>query len=960
MTLDLVNPPGATRDPIRRVVGGLLLGYAAFIVYGSLVPLNFHALPWAEASQRFLQLGFPTAEQLSRVDVAVNVLLTLPLAFLLREWLPAAAGVPARLLSAVLMWLGCGLFSMGVEFTQVYFPGRTVSLSDIAAQTVGSAIGLMLHMRSGPAARRWFGAWWGDESGMPLARHLLRGYLAAMLLFAVMPLDLTLSPVEIFHKFAAGHIFVLPFSDLRVGWAEALYETATDVVIWLPVGFLWRLNGLDRRRIMVRGLLAALAIEIAQLFVMSRVTSTTDVLTGALGCVLGGQLPIHAFAAATPPVANTAPRMVDKRIALFIALFVGWALLTLLLFWYPFDVRADGVWLRQRLHDAWRPPFAALYQGSEFHALNEMLRKALVFLPAGLLWAGVLYRGSLLRPGRPAWHGRLWRWAGVGLIAALAALVELGQLFLVDKVSDMTDFTIESLGGWSGLWLGLRLGRRKATTGAMSATDAVTWTRTTDLAATPTGSARTSTPPAEGADRTASAVLQAPYVIAVVAMLVYVLVAGWRVAETRPADHLEAWPVLWAVIGSALVFAVRRPWLGVAAFFCCQFVTPRYGPVMELLLALQALPAMAVLAAWAVWIRRRKQARRTVLNLPSDGLFALFFAWVAALTWLNWGSDGHRAIEPLYHPVNYLCAALFYWIARNDLSAASDKRRLAAAILASVLVAAFIQISGNTFYLNGHMGFLMALGLPLVHGLAGSAAQRLERAAWWSVGLVLALLIVLNQNRSAIFAMLAFASLTAPRPRRATAALAALLGAAGLLTALWSQGYLDRFMSIVDPSLAVRIDVQAQQTVQSRLVLWRSSWELIKANPMAGVGPGQFEHALARFAPGTENVPAHNTWLTLLSETGAVGAGLAVMAFLTALLAHAPRPACADHPRFGVERTAKIGLVVCVVFGLFNSRADFVWAYFMAGWAVPLLWRETLDPARPSARGSRPRSTVHL
>src|SRR5207247_7607868 len=81
-------------------------------------------------------------------DVLVNILLFLPFGAAL-----AAAGVPVSRCV-----LGGALVSAGVEFAQLYLPGRDPSLGDVVSNTVGSGLGVVLVT----TAPRWMlpaGAW---------------------------------------------------------------------------------------------------------------------------------------------------------------------------------------------------------------------------------------------------------------------------------------------------------------------------------------------------------------------------------------------------------------------------------------------------------------------------------------------------------------------------------------------------------------------------------------------------------------------------------------------------------------------------------------------------------------------------------------------------------------------------------------------------------------------------------
>ena len=104
----------------------------------------------------------------------------------------------------------------------------------------------------------------------------------------MLPLDLTISPIELYHKWAGGRVVLLPFGGLKGSFSERLYETLTDLLIWVPVGFLWSLERKHQiARVAILGMLAASVIEFAQLFVYSRVTDVTDILLAGVGAAMG-------------------------------------------------------------------------------------------------------------------------------------------------------------------------------------------------------------------------------------------------------------------------------------------------------------------------------------------------------------------------------------------------------------------------------------------------------------------------------------------------------------------------------------------------------------------------------------------------------------------------------------------------------------------------------------------------
>lgn len=407
-----------------------------FVVYGSLVPLDFHPIPWERAVERFANLFLTPSPRSSRVDLASNVLLSMPIAFAAgQSFLSGRSGATRWAIRAVIV-LGVLLVAMSVEFFQQFFPPRTLSLTDIQAQTVGGVLALVLQWRWGSVAAQWLAGWSRRERASQRVVRMLKAYLLILLGFNMLPLDLTVSPVEIYHKWSEGRVLLWPFSGVKGDWAEVLYGLLSDVAVWIPVGALMGLGGHRTLwQVVCTGMVAALLIEFLQLFVYSRITDITDVFLAGVGACLGAWVAgrwwgRHQFGPASFP---------SPPEPLLTALGWAWLLVVFGVFWYPFSFQwpAEGAgW------DWIRVPFATYQVSDEYRAANEVLRRLGFFLPGGLiwgLWAVVGQRGDF----------------GLWWVLAVALLVEAGQIFQPGKVADLTDAGLAAM----GVWIGWRLAR---------------------------------------------------------------------------------------------------------------------------------------------------------------------------------------------------------------------------------------------------------------------------------------------------------------------------------------------------------------------------------------------------------------------------------------------------------------------------------------------------------------------
>jgi glycopeptide antibiotics resistance protein len=441
-----MNHNGGMSGHPRGLMWLAVLVYTAFVIYGSLVPLDFHALPWDEAVARFGSIPFLELGIGSRADWVANLLLFIPLTFLWMGALSAGGNRLRKVLSTLAVIPVATALSVGIEFTQIFFPQRTVSQNDIYAETLGGLIGVMVWWGTGSRFADWLQSWQHTHTRAALVERLAWVYLAGVLFYNVLPLDLTISLVEIFHKWQEGKINLIPFGDLPSDVAEAFYGIGTDVLIWTPLALLWRLDGTRSTwRVWRMTVATAALLEFMQLFVYSRVSDVTDILTAAvgaaLGALIGGRL-----------AKRVAPTNQPLRWSTWLpfVLAVGWGTMLLVVFWYPFDFRTDGAFIKSRLDFVQRVPFEVYYFGTEFRAITEVLRKTLFFAPLG----GLLAWGVVRQP---------WRWRGTLFVVAMLvlvlmpALIELGQVMLPEKIADTTDWMLAWLGGLSGYGVARRV-----------------------------------------------------------------------------------------------------------------------------------------------------------------------------------------------------------------------------------------------------------------------------------------------------------------------------------------------------------------------------------------------------------------------------------------------------------------------------------------------------------------------
>jgi glycopeptide antibiotics resistance protein len=428
-------------------------------VYGSLVPLQFQSIDLVDALDRFrnmppLWFGLGT-----RADWVANILLFIPLTFLWMGALSCDRPPAARFAAALLIVPAAAAMAVALEFTQIWFPGRTVSRNDIVAEILGALVGAVAWLALGARVIRWLRQSAAGRDSRSRHVWLLELYLIGLITYSVIPLDLTISVTELYHKFQRGGVVVIPFSYGYRSASSVLYQFFADTAQFVPVGAWVALT--QRKRLRARspilaaaiggGMIAAL-IEFAQLLVMSRFTDTTDVVLGTAGAGFGGWLAArYASTSGDPQFAPADPSAVSRRSLSWLAVIGGYSVFLLAGFLFPFEFTYDRALIGSRLESFFRVPFYALYLGTEFNAITQVLIRMLLFAPLGALWAAVAVRGAS-RGTRHIIHA-----LALAHSVGLALTIEAIQIAMPSKVADLTEVIVCGTAAAMGLYVTVRL-----------------------------------------------------------------------------------------------------------------------------------------------------------------------------------------------------------------------------------------------------------------------------------------------------------------------------------------------------------------------------------------------------------------------------------------------------------------------------------------------------------------------
>ena len=395
------------------------------------MPLQYQALTLEDAWAAFQKIPYLRLGINSRADWVANGVLYVPVGFLTfflltsklrRAWAPLLFGAAA---------IFCVGLAVSVEFTQLFFPPRTVSLNDLIAEVIGSLIGIAIAARLG----NWFASLLHSflHDSTRLLVLGLEAYLMAYFAFALFPFDFLLSWSELTNKLHSGSWGWL-LADGGPRPSIQLVKLLAEIGLTVPFGLLLaRLAGQSRASYAlagVTGLFLGGFIEIAQFFIASGISQGLSVLTRVAGVCVGLALSRYVQRQASGFSLKDA-RLVIRR---FIpVLIVVYALILL-------EINA---WITQQWHGLSRAtamlaevnfmPFYYHYFTTEAIALFSLAAVAMSYLPVGVM----------------AWATRRPPRVGAALALVTAGAIETGKLFITGSHPDPTNLLIAAAAAWS-------------------------------------------------------------------------------------------------------------------------------------------------------------------------------------------------------------------------------------------------------------------------------------------------------------------------------------------------------------------------------------------------------------------------------------------------------------------------------------------------------------------------------
>ncbi len=420
-------PAAATLSEIddRPLTGTLALAtlaYAAFVIYGSLVPLDFRYRAFQSAWAAFQHIPYLRLGVASRADWVANILLYVPLAFLAMATIGSGTRTRGgKVFGIVIVATSCIALAIAVEFAQLFFPPRTVSQNDLIAETIGTAIGISAWVFAGPRlvalAHRL--SWGGAHSWKALAALYTIAYLA----YSLFPFDFLVSSAELHAKLTQSGRTAWLFAESCGGVVGCSVKLGAEIALAAPLG---ALAGLAFPKLRAGsafgiGIVLGFVIETLQMLLASGVSQGFSVLARGLGMAWGLALQHRFHLEWVTRHSHLTQRVLVLALPFYLAL---------LAFLNGFAGKLEPLWVaRQKLAETRFLPFYYHYFTTETAALASLLSNAGAYAVVGIgVW--------LWNPARRA-AGR-----SGALALGLAFGIECLKLFLPGKRPDPTNLLI--------------------------------------------------------------------------------------------------------------------------------------------------------------------------------------------------------------------------------------------------------------------------------------------------------------------------------------------------------------------------------------------------------------------------------------------------------------------------------------------------------------------------------------
>lgn len=220
------------------------------------------------------------------------------------------------------------------------------------------------------------------------------------------------------------------------------------------------------------------------------------------------------------------------------------------------------------------------------------------------------------------------------------------------------------------------------------------------------------------------------------------------------------------------------------------------------------------------------------------------------------------------------------WMVRHPLEFRTAARAIAVVGLIVALVALRNKVSGIELVEDGRvtvgrsygsilgdpndLAFILLPALGFSASLAYSARARLERLIFGLAALLVLIAITYTRSRGGLVGCLALGAVFAYTTMRSKSV--ATVAILGLVVALYIG------MGLSSRVTASSVDGKLDESAAGRIAMWSIAIRMGIENPVIGIGIANFERQAFKVSGKWKAV--HNTWLSVLAESGIVGLGL--------------------------------------------------------------------------------------
>lgn len=448
---------------------------------------------------------------------------------------------------------------------------------------------------------------------------------------------------------------------------------------------------------------------------------------------------------------------------------------------------------------------------------------------------------------------------------------------------------------------------------------------------------------------------------------------GYFVFQNVNAPELVTrWPSV-AFLAVCLALMTVTPWypaVGLFTFVAASYGAPLSNEASTELLGVNVLNWLCALAmlGWIVGsVRLRIKPRNPGLLIWP---FVAFIIWQSVCGVLMVTRGNEWSPHPNHHPELYAQAFVLFLLAGQLLRSPDDCVRFAIVLGASLCIR--WALAGNQgIHLEGDIPALGVVAIPVLFiGMKATWSGVVKLLLFGGV-VALIVLIFTTNNRNAVVAfviLLPALWLTAKQKLPIFILSLPVVIIAGIVFAQssnWKQ-----FEAFVTGGNDIN-------SANSRLLSWQSAWNMSLANPLFGVGPGNFHNEVANYPlkDGTslqldetnnsgmiaDGFSAHNSVIHTLGETGFIGAGLYLILFGCAatlsLFSRPPKDALGktdDGWPFPALKLLFAAVAAYMAIGIFLSRQDLVLAYLLVGWVSAVHAKNRTACRRSTANSNNP------